>query len=612
MKGSGVHKSKLTIVFSRNLVCFIMVPILAFIFGAMVIIRNLMLEDAYDKVTLAQQNVVGTLSAEIRDVSIRLSHFLLTNNRQALRLAEDATHMSGTERYKAYSALQESYNFAVTPTSNTIAIHFYTQGGQVVAMKDDAVLPVSEIREFDFYKEALDHPEECHVGLIPASVTYQALRSDSTRKAIAVAFAPADFSGGDNIEVVCWYANTAVSRMIQDYSRDNPQGEMYLIDEQGNALIGQAEASDAPELPEWIVRAASGRYNAPENGGRLNYLVMGVPDTPWKIVNVVDQTVLLEDFNRVMYLVMALSVMVIILFAIYSGVFLRNIIRPMTRLIKGMRLVENGDLDVTLELTGKDEVRALIGSFNSMVQRMKALIESNRQQQAEMHRAEMDALQSQINPHFLMNTLSSIQFLAMLANYDNIRKMTGALMKILESSFKWDDGPCHIRDEINLLKSYLYLMKIRYPESFEVRWDLDEGCMDYGVPRLILQPIFENAIIHGFEDKKEPGTVTISTREKEDVIEFVVADNGKGMEQVLITALLREEPGKQAEDDPKTPGGALSKSSSRTSGKRGIGVTNVHRRLQLYFGPEYGIRIESTVGEGSRVILTIPKLTLGD
>jgi two-component system sensor histidine kinase YesM len=242
---------------------------------------------------------------------------------------------------------------------------------------------------------------------------------------------------------------------------------------------------------------------------------------------------------------------------------------------------------------GKSEVSALIASFNSMVSRMRDLIKSNEQEQTEKHRAEMDALQSQINPHFILNTLSSIRFFAILAKYNNIENMADALMKILKSSFKWDDGPYRISDEIELLKSYFYLMKIRYPERFKVEWDIDDGCLDYGVPRLILQPIVENAIVHGLEGKVDQGTIKVSIQTKEATIVFVVDDDGKGMEAELIDTLLHGYSAMPSED-------------------HGIGMANVNRRIQLNFGAQYGIDIESVTGEGSHIKLTIPKLVLGE
>jgi two-component system sensor histidine kinase YesM len=583
--------NKLTIVFSRNIILFIVIPILAFIVVATGIIRNLMLESAYDRIFLAQESIANTLASEIRDTSIRLSHFLLTNNRQVLRLAEDAAHLTGADRYIALTALRESYNFVVTPTSNTIAIHFYTADGQIMALKDDAALPVSEIRAFDFYGKALREPEACHVGLIPASITYEALRSDATKKAIAVAFSPEGSPAGDNVEMVCWYAHTTAEKMIHDYSDDGSQGSIYLIDEGGNILIGPP-GHDGDILPLAVFTAyADGKSQYTDKNNKLNYNVIPVFGTEWKLVSAVDDTALLENFNRVMAGLILLSMAVFALFSLYSIIFMRNIIRPINHLIAGMEQVEDGNLSIKLELAGNTEICALIASFNSMVKRIEELIRSNEHQQSEKHRAEMEALQSQINPHFLINTLNSIQLLATIAKYDNIRKMVESLIRILSASFKWDGALCRVSDEIELLKSYIYLTKIRYPEEFAIEWDIDEKCLDYGIPRLILQPIVENAIVHGFEGETEPGLIRVSARERESVIEFAVTDTGKGMAPDLIEALLRGHPAK-------------------SSGKHSIGIVNVNRRVKLRFGEEYGIDIQSETGMGSCVKLTVPKLAL--
>ena len=230
----------------------------------------------------------------------------------------------------------------------------------------------------------------------------------------------------------------------------------------------------------------------------------------------------------------------------------------------------------------------MIHSFNRMVRELRASIEENEQVQQKKHQAEVRALQSQINPHFLVNTLNSIRFMAQVSRFDGIRKMAEALIKILSCSFRGSISFYTVREELDVLDSYIYLMKIRYSDGFEVDYSIDETCMDYKVPRLILQPIVENSIVHGLAEKEDDiGHLTVSLKASGDSLIFTVEDDGRGMTEEEIRQLLT--PRERAEGD-------------NTS----IGVENVLSRLKLNFGDRYGIRMESLPGKYTKTILTIP------
>ena len=229
-----------------------------------------------------------------------------------------------------------------------------------------------------------------------------------------------------------------------------------------------------------------------------------------------------------------------------------------------------------------------------MVRELRASIEENEQVQQKKHQAEVRALQSQINPHFLVNTLNSIRFMAQVSKFDGIRKMAEALIKILSCSFRGSISFYTVREELDVLDSYLYLMKIRYSDGFEVVYDIDETCLDCKVPRLILQPIVENSIVHGLAEKEDDiGHLTVRLKASGDSLIFTVEDDGRGMTEEEIRQLLT--PRERAEGD-------------NTS----IGVENVLSRLKLNFGSRYGIRMESQPGQYTKTILTIPLMNERD
>lgn len=579
--------TRLTTVFYRNFILLIVVPILCVIVVALGIMRNMMLESAYNSIQLAQDNAATTVAAEIKTNSLKLTHFLFANDRLALELAEKIAVGTGLERYQNTLKLKELYNFVVAPSSDIVAIHFYTKGGEAISLKDDLALPIDEIKKYSFYEQAQSYPEHTHYGLINAGFTYKAMLTEPSRRAMAISYAPANRTGKDNIEMVCWYTYSSANQIITSYSRTPTQGEMYLIDGEGQILMSPQQDSYQYTLPSDIASYSPGRHHYTENKAQRNVLITPVPGTDWRIVSAVDTDVLLAEFDRVVQLVMLASLVVFVLFISFSVIFLRNIIQPVNTLVTGMQQVEQGDLTVRLLPTGQDEIHALMESFNSMIRRTQDLVAFNELQQKEKMAAEMKALQSQINPHFLVNTLNSIRFTAMVSRFDSIKNMAEALIKILNASFKSPDSVYTIQDEIEMLECYTYLMKIRYSENFDVEWDVDPACLSCGIPRLLIQPLVENAITHGFEEKEEPGTIGLKIAKEGDCIRITVSDDGKGMSPQKVQRLFGEVQVESAVG-------------------HGIALANVKRRIVLNYGEGYGLSIRSKKGEGSVFELTIP------
>lgn len=295
-------------------------------------------------------------------------------------------------------------------------------------------------------------------------------------------------------------------------------------------------------------------------------------------------------YNRVMGISLLVISLLLLLFYLFSRYFLGEIITPLHSVMEGMKEMEEGNLTVHVEPAGQNEIRTMIHSFNRMVRELKASIEENERVQQKKHRAEVNALQSQINPHFLVNTLNSIRFMAQVSRFEGIRRMAEALIKILSCSFRGSISFYTVREELDVLDSYIYLMKIRYSDGFEVEYHIDQGCLDYKMPRLILQPIVENSIVHGLAEKEDDiGHLKISLKEEVESLLFTVEDDGRGMTQEEIEALLHP---KEREEDDNTS----------------IGIENVLGRLKLNFGERGQVWMESRIGRYTRTFLRIPKL----
>lgn len=570
--------SRLTTVFYRNFFLLIAIPLLLVIVVALSVLRSMMLNAANEKITMAQDNVVDSLTKDINAATLKLSHFLNSSDGLALELASAIAKGDGTQRYESTAQLKELYNFAVTPSSDIIAIHFYSNAGDIQYLKDGLAMPLTELRSQRFYKQAMEKPDQTHVGSVPSTITYMDSLSDKSRMAIAVAFAPKKSDVTGIIEMVCMYSYTHVNVSVQEYSKDPGQGQMCLVDSTGAMLIPPKRGFNEYSIPKLLYTAQNGHYEYAVNNKTLQYVVAEVPGTDWRLVSAVDNSVLLQGFNRTAALIIFASIVLFALFFGFSILFLQNIIKPVNALIKAMLKVEQGDLDTRLEPTGQEELRVLTASFNGMISQTKNLMAANEEQQQQRYNAELQALQSQINPHFLVNTLGSIRFMAIVAKFDSIKNMAEALMNILSASFRQSSTLYTVGEELEMLESYIYLMKIRYAENFDVEYKIDDDCKCCLIPRLVLQPLVENAIVHGFEDREEMGHIYIQAERKAKQVVITITDDGQGMEKSHLEAVMQA----------------------------GIGVSNVQKRIRLKFGEPFGIELHSTRGEGTCVRLVIP------
>lgn len=252
-----------------------------------------------------------------------------------------------------------------------------------------------------------------------------------------------------------------------------------------------------------------------------------------------------------------------------------------------MSLVEKGDFEqASVEITAENEIGSLSKSFNAMTQKIHALMEQNIYEQKQKRKSEMKALQAQINPHFLYNTLDSIIWMSEAGENDQVVLMTSALAKLLRQSISNDREQITVAEEIDYVRSYLTIQKMRYKDKLEYTIDVEERILDVRIIKFVLQPLVENAIYHGLKYKETKGNLDIRGYRRGNRVCLVVADDGAGMEESELEHILEKK-------EKKTK-------------SNGVGVYNVQKRLQLYYGPEYGISYISRKGEGTVATVTIP------
>ena len=252
-----------------------------------------------------------------------------------------------------------------------------------------------------------------------------------------------------------------------------------------------------------------------------------------------------------------------------------------------MEQVGQGDMHVQVETSGIAELNSLCESFNRMVEKIRQLTKQIEVKERQREQAEIEALQCQINPHFLANTLNSIKMMAAMVGAENIRKMTGALMHILTESFSHDGALVSLEKELDNLEHYVYIMKVRFGDSFDVTFDIQAEIKTLWMLKMLIQPILENAILHGVRGLERKGELRIKGWRQEDRLYLEVADNGVGMSPEMLSSIW---------DHKVHP----------HKGLHCIGIRNVHERIRLNYGNAYGLKIRSELDNGTTVTLGLP------
>lgn len=267
---------------------------------------------------------------------------------------------------------------------------------------------------------------------------------------------------------------------------------------------------------------------------------------------------------------------------------------PIKALEKSVKELEKGDLDAKISIDGSYEVQHLGKTITSMAQQMRKLMDDVVAEQESKRKSEMDALQSQINPHFLYNTLDSIVWMVENERYDGAIQMVTALARLFRISLSKGKNIISVEDELEHVRNYLTIQKIRYKNKFVYDIQAEPNALRCATIKLIVQPLVENAIYHGMEFMDGDGEINIRAYLKGKDLYIDVEDNGLGMPQEKAESLLTSDSGK-------------------TRGKgSGIGLKNVQERIQLYFGAEYGLSIHSEPDEGTTARIHLPAMTVED
>ncbi len=370
--------------------------------------------------------------------------------------------------------------------------------------------------------------------------------------------------------------------------------EILLLDDDGR-VIAASERSQVGQLADETIRGLSltnGRtHQIVYRGGLYHAMVdqisQGELGSRLRIVSLFPAEYIMaktREVNQSGFLIVSISLL------LSFGLILvlsRALTVRLQRLSEGAHQVAAGDLDHSLLMNGTDEISKLSQDLTKMVQSIQLLYQQKEQLEVGQREIQFRMLANQINPHFLFNVLETIRMRALISGAEEVAEIVHLLGKILRRNLEIGPDPVSFSEEMDIIRSYLQIQRFRFGDRLQFTFDIDPEVEDYPILPLLLQPLVENAVVHGLEGKEGPGTITVSARRLADSVQIRVCDDGLGMNPAQLERILKPLRNQELPADR-------------------IGISNVFQRIRLYYGDEAAFEVTSTEGIGTEVKIVLP------
>ncbi|WP_238357940.1 sensor histidine kinase [Cohnella zeiphila] len=371
------------------------------------------------------------------------------------------------------------------------------------------------------------------------------------------------------------------------YEKSIPEGSRYLVLDPDDRIVAGSEKGRITQVfkDKWVdqvQRTGSGTMRIKLDGVNTIVCFDRSQVTGWMSIVMTPESALAGNLVPIIRASTTLLAVIMGIVSLMFAYFISGkITNPIKKLLGAMRSVGEGDFQTQVAVSTNDEFGILLQRFNRMNDRIRLLVSENYEIKLKEQEAEIQALNMQMNPHFLYNTLNVMNWTAIENDQKELSKMLVCLSNMLHYTSRKDWGAVHLSEEIEWMKNYFYIMSVRFEDKFTVSYEIDSALYDYKMPRLLFQPFVENAILHGFDQTESGGRIRIRGWIDEGIRYYEVADNGRGMTSDTVHAILYRE------------------SSS-------IGIKNTIARIRMTYGEEYGVVISSVPGSGTKVTITLP------
>lgn len=540
------------------------IPVLIIFLVSLYLMRGVLRENSTENINSYLYQATASLDGEIK-IYDNLSSYISFNQSISQVLNYD---------YESVYNMYDQFVTVMDPLLSSL-MYFHDEVNRVTIYIDKDVVkhgttlaPMSEVSDKEWCKEALsDNDNHWYVDMDKKQVFSVSRLVLLNRLGIdGVLFINVDYDK----------AFEAFSQTIlNDYG-------LFITDKNGNLIYELSQYDQSNK--DYALTFDEFKEVVADHSDKYKIITQDSAATGWKIWFYKPGSFMISSTTPIIW-IGTISIIVCVAAAVVcTTATSRFVTRRIVKIQKCMKEVENGNLNVNVPVDGNDEISDLTRGFDAMVLRLDMLINEVYDSRLKEKEYEMKALQAQINPHFLYNTLSLINWKAIEADAVDISKITLALSSFYRTSLNKGKNVMSIKDEIDNMRSYLTIQQMMHDGDFDAVIDIEDGILQYNTLNLILQPLIENAIDHGIDlNTGVRGVITITGRGTEDEIILTVEDNGVGMTKEQADKII-------------------------TKDSKGYGVRNVNERIKLYYGEQYELKIESEIGKGTKVIVHFPKM----
>ena len=525
--------------------------------------RNMLIDKERNNIQNYLKQAVSNMDNQLR-IYDNLSDYVAFNQ----QIIHVVTH-----DYNSYYEMYDQFTNVLDPMLNSMK-YFHNDVDKVtIYTENDIVKHSTTIAPIDDIKNQWWYSDK-----IPQNTQSQWFVSKNDRKIFSVRGIP---TADKSIDAGLLYLEVSYDKLFESFCEMNDENYgIFIEDKNGNEIFEFSQFKKQNESMK--ITFDDLKKIKKDKNSKYTIVESSSDNKDWKITLYKPDKLIFDTINNMAVGTIIIVVLFVILSFMITSIVSKVMVSGLEKLRADMEKVENGNMEITVKSDGKDEIGALIRGFRKMIFEIKSLIQDVYESRIKQKEYEMRALQAQINPHFLYNTLSLINWMALESNQKDISKITLSLSTFYRTALNKGKNILSVRDEIKNMQSYLDIQLMMHDYEFETEVDIDECIMKYRILNLLLQPLIENAIDHGIDLKTSgKGKITIIGRQEENNIVLKVIDNGIGMDKETSESIL-------------------------TNQSKGYGVRNVNERIKLYYGEEYAIHIESEVGKGTCITVTIP------
>lgn len=508
--------------------------------------------------------------------------------------------MNSESKFVIRQSFEDLYlkTFNTTPITDFVRFRIYYSTGEMMSSSNNSAHEEpAEVRNASWFKDTVNKDGRVNFINVPDSESISEERTIAYSTAILIR----DFANPDQFIVVRADYSDSLFRSISQ-NADLTETSKFLVLDENNSPVYVSEGYSADLLQDILSRMEGKQGKFWFNHEDSQYFISYTRSeySGWKTVLLMPKEEIVSPLNSIKTAVIytgAFAFMITFLLSILLG---RMITKPILDLHKSVNRIKRGDFSVGLDVNRRDEIGRIAMNFNAMRNELQMLIENKYIYQIKLQEAELAMLYSQINPHFLYNTLDSIKAMADYYSVEEISEMAQSLADMFRYNIKNSDEIVSLREELEQIEAYIRIQSFRFEGKFQYSVDVEEELYDYPILKMTLQPLVENAVFHGIEPMREKGRIVIAVHRYADGVHLSVSDNGVGiMEERLEeirAALVR--PVVQ-EQYLSLPSGV------------GIGIRNVYARYVIRYGTRMEFRIESNVGAGTLITLILREEAAG-